>query len=87
MILIDWQKENLLRRIAYWTLIPGDDFDKLWTRKLLLHSDRTWDVWEQFIAKPLGRLHCMFYKHIYFYGYCQLCGKKNDGSKKNAVLK
>lgn len=83
----NWQKQTLLRRLAYWALMPGDDFDRPWSNKLLLYSDRTWDVWEQFIALPLGRLHCMFHEHIYFYGYCQLCRKKNDGTGKDLVLK
>tara|TARA_Y100000310_G_scaffold31833_1_gene30178 strand:- start:12247 stop:12372 length:126 start_codon:yes stop_codon:yes gene_type:complete len=41
--MIDWQKKNLLRRLAYWTLIPGNDFDKPWAN-WMLDGDRRWDV-------------------------------------------
>lgn len=76
--MIDWQKKTVLRHLAYWSVIPGDDFDKAWA-KWLLGSDHRWDTWSRFVAYPMGKLHCLFYDHIFTYQLCDLCGKRESG--------
>lgn len=68
---------NWLENLAYWSLIPGNDFDKSWTDWFFKGpvEDRRWKVWELLISIPIGRFHCIFYDHKFIYQSCDLCGK------------
>ena len=72
--MIRWQKKTILRHLSYWAHIPGDDFEKPWA-KWLLEDEHRWDMWQRFVACPLGKLHCLFHDHIFTYQSCDLCEK------------